>query len=73
MTSLIVYRVWPIDDENTWWWLLDESEASAIEAVALLKDLDPAKLRAAPDEHHDLPEGVVLDRDGKTETITRIR
>jgi hypothetical protein len=73
MTSPTVYRVWPINDANTWWWVLGESEASAIETVALLKYLDPAKLRTEPDEHHDLPEGMVMDRDGKTETITRSR
>jgi len=73
MSSLTVYRVWPMDSENEWWWLLDESEASAIEAVALLKHLDPLKFAAAPDEHHDLPEGIVMDHHGKTETIRRKR
>jgi hypothetical protein len=66
-----VYRVWPIGDENAWWWLLDRSEASAIDAVALLEGLDPATLAAEPDEHHDLPDGVVLDRYGHTRTTPK--
>ena len=69
--SLTLYRVWPTGNENAWWWLLDRSEASAIKAVALLEGRDPATLAAEP--HHDLPDGVVLDRHSHTHTIPGVR
>jgi hypothetical protein len=68
--TLALYRVWREADHDDWWLLIDESENSAIEMIALMYDVPANGLRAAPDREakHRVPSGVVLDRHGQTKT-----
>jgi len=67
---LNLYRVWQEQDHGNWWLLMDESEQSAIEIIALMYGIPAEKLEASIDSgaKHIVPEGIVLRWDGETKT-----
>jgi hypothetical protein len=68
-----LFRVWRGDNQHNFYWTRGESEADAIEMVALTFEIPATGLKAAPDgdAQHDVPYGIVLGSDGKTATIVR--
>jgi hypothetical protein len=66
----ILYRVWQEQDHGDWWLLMDESEQSAIEIIALMYGISAERLRASLDSgaKHTVPVGTVLRWDGQTKT-----
>jgi hypothetical protein len=63
-----VFRVWG-RHVNDCVWLLEDSEADAIEAVSLMQILDEPLTAAPDDKKLGVPRGVILNRDGETFTI----